>query len=234
MRQRHALQPAYVLSASPYGDTSLLLEIFTAEHGRCGLIARGARAPKSRLRALLQPLQALLLSWSDRGELGSLTAAEASAPPLMLGGERVFYAWYLNELLLRLLQRRDPHPELFAAYVQALSQLAGDSAEAALRHFELRLLAETGYGLHLPENPDEHTHYRLDADAEPYAVPPGPGSFSGRSLRNLAEGRLQDPQTLADARKILRAAIERQLGGRPLRTPRLLRELRARQEPASD
>lgn len=234
MRQRHSLQAAYVLSARPYGDTSLLLEIFTADQGRCGLVARGARSPKSRLRALLQPLQALLLSWTDRGELGSLTAAEASAPPLGLSGERVFYAWYLNELLLRLLHRRDPHPALFSVYAQTLPQLGGDEAEAALRQFELSLLAETGYGLHLPESPDEHTHYRLDAEAAPYPAPPGPGTFSGRSLRDLAEGRLQHPQTLADARKILRVAIERQLGGKPLRTPRLLRELRARQEHSSD
>lgn len=226
MGTRVSLEPGYVLSAKPYTESSLLLEVFTREHGRAGLVARGARRPKSKTRALLQVLQPLLLSWIESGELGTLTAVEAQSAGAPLKGERVFYGLYINELLLKLLQRRDPHPHLFVAYVTALAQLAGEHAEAALRLFEKSLLAETGYGLHLPDDLHADQHYRLD-DHGPHPATSGPGTFAGASLLALARDELQTPQALADARKILRAALQRVLGGRELETPKMLRALRA-------
>ena len=226
MRARIQLEPGYVLSAKPYTESSLLLEVFTRNHGRAGLVARGARGPKSKTRALLQVLQPLLLSWTESGELGTLTAAEAGGVMPPLPGERVFYGWYLNELLLRLLHRRDPHPQLYDAYATTLAQLADTQAETALRLFERDLLTEIGYGLHLPDAPDPTLHYRYDGDAEPRPAPPGPASVSGASLIALEQGLLETPQALADARKILRAALARQLGGRELETPKLMRQMR--------
>lgn len=225
-RARVQLEPGFVLNARPYSDSSLLLEVFTREQGRSGLVARGARGAKSKTRALLQMLQPLLLSWTESGELGTLTAVEAAGPPLPLSGERVFYGWYLNELLLKLLQRRDPHPLLFDAYQAALRNLAGPGAEAALRIFEKNLLAEIGYGLHLDDALDADGHYRVDADGALQACGPSPASYSGASLSALAQERLDTPQALADARRILRAALRTQLGGRELETPKMLRELR--------
>ena len=227
-RQRIEHEPAYVLHARPFGDTSLLLEVFTPQHGRCGLIAKGARAPKSRKRALLQVLQPLLLSWRESGELGTLTAVEAASAPTLLVGEPLFCAWYANELLMRLLQRRDAHPQLFAAYVCLLPRLVSD-AEAALRAFECVLLDELGYGLTLSDEIDSTATYRYDpqqgfCDAAPGDAPSA--CYAGASLIALRDDTLQASQQLQDARRLLRSALRPLLGQRPLDSAQLLRALR--------
>ncbi|MEW6166554.1 MAG: DNA repair protein RecO [Pseudomonadota bacterium] len=220
------LEPAYLLAVRPYRDTSLLLEAFTAAHGRVGLVARGVRGPKSRLRGLLQPFAPLLLSWRSAGELGTLSGAEAAGPAVALHGERVFHGWYVNELVLSLLQRHDPHPALYAVYATLLPQLAGDAAEAeiALRIFEKRLLADIGYGLPLPAAPDAACHYRYDAE---FGFEPAEDGYSGASLIALRDERFDDTAARGDARRLLRDAIRRQLGGRELKTAALLRQMRA-------
>lgn len=227
-RARIALTAAYVLTARPYQDSSLLVEIFSRDHGRVGLVARGARGPRSRYRALLQPLQPLLLSWTEAGGLGTLTGAEADGPAHALGGEPVFYAWYLNELLLKLLQRHDPHPALYEAYARSLAGLCGARAEAQLRYFELDLLAELGYALWWPEDLQPGAHYRFDPEHGPQAAPAGADSYPAEILQALAERRLEQPAQLTAARRLLREALRVQLQGRELQTPRLLRALRAR------
>lgn len=225
-QQRIQLEPGWLLNARPYGETSLLLEAFTAAHGRVGLIAKGARGPRSKTRALLQPLQPLLLSWTQRGELGALTGVEAAGAACGLQGERLFYAWYLNELLLRLLQRQDPHPASYQAYTDALAQLAGAGAEFALRVFEKRLLADIGYGLPLPEAIDPDRYYRYDEDS---GFTPVANGCSGRSLIALRDETPPDiaaEQVATELRRLMRGLIRRQLGGRELETPKLLRETR--------
>lgn len=231
MRTRVALEPAYLLNRRSYQDSSLLLEAYTRSHGRVGLIARGARGPKSKLRGLLQTFSPLLLSWSAAGELGTLTGAEAAGPPLPLSGERIFHGWYLNELLMRLLQRQDPHPALFEAYALAMQQLPGDvdAAHDALRIFERDLLAEIGYGLHLPDELAVDQHYRYHSEHGPRPVAAAEtGAYRGLSLIELREGQFSSSTTRADARRLLRAAIAAHIGDRPLETPRLLREMRAK------
>ncbi|MGH8461016.1 MAG: DNA repair protein RecO [Stenotrophobium sp.] len=227
-RVRIQLEPGYLLSARSYRDTSLLIEVFTSTQGRVGLIARGARGPRSKTRALLQVLQPLLLSWHASGDLGSLVSVESAGPPLPLCGERVFYGWYINELLLKLLQRHDPHPALFEAYATALAQLAGEHAEAALRIFEKRLLAELGYGLHLPETLLPEQRYLYDPNIGVLPAGAGGASYAGTSLIALEQETLDSPAALADARHLLHQALEVQLAGKTLETPRLLRELRGR------
>jgi DNA repair protein RecO (recombination protein O) len=226
-RARLTLEPAFVLNARPYSETSLLIEAFTRAQGRVGLVARGARSPKARLRALLQPLQPLLLSWSEGGELGTLTGAESAGPPIALSGERVFLAWYVNELLLRLLQRNDAHPGLFEAYAVALPELGGAAPEAALRIFEKRLLGEIGYGLDLPASLQAESDYEFDGENAAMEVRDG-GAFRGSSLIALRDEQFSDARALSDARKLLRRALDRQLGGRELKTRELLRQMRAR------
>jgi len=220
------LEPAYLLSVKRYRETSALLEAFTRSHGRVGLVARGARGERSRLRGVLQPFQPLLLSWHEGGELGTLRAAEPAGAAPVLRGEAVFSGWYLNELALRLLQRRDAHPLLFDAYAAALGGLGGAGAEAALRIFEKRLLAEIGYGLHLPQA-GAGEWLEPEGDGAWRVAEPGPRAYAGASLQALAEERLDSPQALRDARRLLRAALARHLGERQLRTPRLLRAMRA-------
>ncbi|MBL6750580.1 MAG: DNA repair protein RecO [Nevskia sp.] len=228
---RVELEPAYVLARRSYRETSLLLEVFTAAHGRVGLVARGVRGAKGRQSGLLQTFTPLLLSWKESGELGTLTAAEPRGVPPALSGERVFHGWYVNELLLKLLQRQDPHPQLYLDYEQALAGLAAAAPEPALRLFEKHLLAEIGYGLPLQCELEPAQVYAFDFERGPRPAPPGASGYAGASLLALRDERLSGREQLRDARRLLGGALQRQLGGRELETPRLLRALRGKLRP---
>ena len=141
MRERIALEPAFVLHHREYRDTSRILDVFTARHGRLTLFARGARGPKSKLASLLMPFRPLLVSWSGRGDSAQLTAAEPDGDTLPLPPRQVLSGFYLNELIINLTTRHDPQPKLFEDYSLSLRRLCTDVApEPALRVFEKRLL----------------------------------------------------------------------------------------------
>ncbi|TFL13766.1 DNA repair protein RecO [Pusillimonas caeni] len=148
-RRGHRIQDAagYMLHATDWKETSLIVQAFTRDHGNVAMVAKGAKRPYSVLRPVLAAFQPLSLSWSGGGEVKTLMRADcAGVRPL--GGKALMSAWYMNELLLRLLPREDPHPVLYDAYDAALEQLAGGSrAAGALRRFEWTLLNEAGYGL---------------------------------------------------------------------------------------
>ena len=234
-RVRVLLQPAYVLHRRPYRDSSLLLDVFTPEFGRVGLVARGARQAKSRGQAVLQAFQPLLLSWSGGGELASLAAVESGGPPRWLSGPALMSGLYLNELLARLLHRHDPHPDLYAAYQSALAALApAADLEPVLRIFEKRLLGELGYGLVLeheadsgrPVEADRLYAYHLGAgpvrcDSEERAMPAPALLIRGDSLLALARECLDQATRLREAKRLMRAALAAHLGGRPLASRRL-------------
>jgi DNA repair protein RecO (recombination protein O) len=220
------LQPGYILHHRPYRDTSLLLEIFTPEHGRLGLVARGARAPRSRTRGLLQPFQPLLLSWSARAELGTLHAVEADGAARLLHGTALYSGFYLNELLMRLLQRLDAHPELYRAYSEALQGLQSE-AQRPLRLFEKRLLEALGYGLLLDQEADcgaplsAEAEYIYELESGPVRADASSGAglrMPGSSLLSLAAEDLSDARSLADAKRLMRAALGLYLGERGLKT----------------
>lgn len=229
-RQRVALQPAFLLHHHPYRDTSRLLELLTRDHGRVGLVARGARAPRSALRGVLQPFRPLLVSWSLRGELGTLTGAEIAGAAPSLPAARLYSAWYINELLLRLTRRHDAHETLFDDYAAALAMLGSDSEEAAaLRVFEKRLLDALGYGLELRRTlsgaavePAGCYAFRLEQGFEEANVSDA-AAFPGASLLALADERLDDAGALRDARRLLQAALEIYLGPRPLKVREVTR-----------
>ncbi len=164
------MDKGYVLHSYPYRETSLILQVWTEKHGRMGLVAKGVRRPKSASRSVLIPFQPLSLDWFGRGELRTLKTAEPASPATPLGGSSLLSAFYLNELLLKLTTRDDPHEGLFEAYdaaiaqLRALSRMASRAAahaaaepapepareiEPILRRFELRLLQELGYALEL-------------------------------------------------------------------------------------
>jgi DNA repair protein RecO (recombination protein O) len=230
---RVLLEPAWILHHYPYRDSSLLLEILSREYGRVGLVARGARAARPRWRGQLQAFRPLLLSWSLRGELGTLTGLESRGAARVPAGRQVLSACYLNELLLRLLARHDPHPGLFAAYEQAIPGLNGN-AEPVLRVFEMRLLQELGYGLLLDREADSGRPVAADALYE-YRLERGPVRcdnvrregllLHGSSLMALHNGQLDDPLASREARRLMRAALSLYLGTRPLKTREVLREL---------
>ncbi|MDB5967925.1 MAG: recO [Hydrocarboniphaga sp.] len=230
-RARIQLAPGHVLRTQPYRETSLLVEAWTYEYGRIGLVARGSRGAKSKTRALLQPFQPLLLSWNEQGDLGALTSVEADGFAATLSGEAIFSGWYLNELLLRLLQRHDPHPALYAEYVSALARLPS-ALEPALRIFEKHLLSELGYGLQLPDDIDAQAAYRYDVEHGPMPADADAGTFSGASLIALRDEAFDaddvSRRALNDARRLLRLNLKPLLGDHELQASRLLRALRAR------
>ncbi|MFA5530498.1 MAG: DNA repair protein RecO [Thiohalomonadaceae bacterium] len=220
--ERIALQPAYVLHRRPYRETSLLVEAFTAEHGRVGLIAKGVRRGKGRLQGVLQPFHPLLLSWSGRGELRSLTDAEGRGPVPVLSGRTIYSAFYLNELLLRLTEREDPHPALFAHYGETLAALCEDE-EWALRLFERDLLSELGYGLALetdvdgePIAEDALYDYQAEIGAIRCGDVPTVRAISGRALLVLGGRVPPDEQSRREVKKLLRRVLRLYLGTRPL------------------
>ena len=230
---RATLEPAWILHQHPYRDSSLLLEVFSREYGRIGLIARGARSARSRWQNQLQMLRPVALSWTLRGELGTLTGVESRGALGVFPGRQVLCACYLNELLLRLMTRHDPHPDIFAAYEQALLML-GDNEEQALRVFEKRLLQSLGYGLLLDHEFDSGTPVQEDGLYE-YYLERGPlrrqqhsheGIFlQGSSLLSLHREDLQQPQACREVKRLMRAALALYLGARPLRTREVLRQL---------
>ena len=180
---RVPLHPCFILHQRPYRESSLIVEAFSSEHGRLGIVARGARRSRNTRRALLQPLRKVNLAWTMHRELGTLTDAESADTALPPSGSGTIAAFYINELLIRLLHRHESHPELFDAYELALRELASvqkDSQEV-LRLFEKRLLTALGYGLVLDRDvisgePIEHDrgYYFLRARTDQcrYGGPP--------------------------------------------------------------
>ncbi|WP_029890846.1 DNA repair protein RecO [Polycyclovorans algicola] len=222
---------AYVLQSRPYRETSALLELFTPEHGRVGAVGRGARAPRSRLRGALQPFALLDIGLTGGGELKTLTHADVEALPPPLSAERVLYGWYLNELLLKLLARDDPHPLLFSAYVHALEAVSGAAADSALRRFEWRLLQEVGFGLaHLPEGEGQSWRWTAQGVWQRAVAAEG---ITRATLEALAadEATLDAAQCIA-ARRLLKPVLDQALGGRKLQSSVLMRQFRTRLPPA--
>ncbi len=283
-RNHVILQPAYVLHSTPYRDTSVLLEVFTPDHGRIGLVARGVRSAKSRLRGVLQPFRPLLISWYSKGDLGTLTTAELQVEKgdtntrlggscascdvhgstsvavggrteksdrspylgVLPGAERALMSgFYLNELLLRLLHRHDPHPALFHSYDLALRKLVLEDdviLQQALRIFEKELLQDIGYGLVLDR--DVITGEPVTAEGMyRYHLEKGPermGCISaahiantlgivlhGHTLLGLAHNELARSDVLYEAKRLLRKILAVHLGQQPLRSRELYNEMLA-------
>ena len=142
--ERVQLEPAFLLHGYDYRESSRLLEFFTSEHGRLTVVAKGARRAKSKFKAVLQPFNLLQISWSG-GELPTLTAAELQNNQVRLEGNALYSGFYMNELLLRLTAKRDPHPEIFSIFKQTLRGLSGEECNIVLRLFEKGLLEALGY-----------------------------------------------------------------------------------------
>ena len=232
---RVILQPAYILHSRPYRDSSLILEVFCAELGRLSLVSKGARrrSKGGSNAALLQPFVPLLLSFSGRSEMKTLTAVEGAGSPLALRGERLFSAMYLNELLVRLLHRHDPHPLLFASYGEALGELAAaGEVESTLRRFELGLLDELGYSFSLAldglsgEGLDDDAWYHFHPDyglvAAMAGSDPARPAYAGRDLLAMAEGEFGGA-VRNTARRLMRQVLAVHLGDAPLKSRDLFR-----------
>lgn len=228
--------PAWVVHRRSYRDTSLLLELLTRDHGRVGAVARGARGQRSRWRGVLEPFQPVLVNWSGRSELATLTFAEAGGRPLRFPGTRLAGAFYLSELLLRLLRRDDPAPDVFAAYGDALTSLAAadQPEDVPLRLFEKRLLEGLGYGLLLdstadtgrPVNPGAWYRYELEHGPVETSADATGLVISGTALLALAREELPGGALRGEVQRLMRAAIGLYIGNRPLQSRALYASLR--------
>lgn len=230
--ERVEMEAAFLLHARPYRESSRILEVFSQQHGRTGIVANGARRPKSKWRSVLRPFQPLRMSWSGRGSLYTLRSAEPTSEPFDINGLALMSAYYLNELLIMLMHRRDAHPNLFAHYGAALAGLANEGEpEKVLRRFEVLLLAEIGYGLVVTEDVVDQQplvadrRYEYVIDRGPVPVEPddaGDLVFSGADLLAIGRGEFSDQSQLRNAKRLLRPLLNWALGGKRLRTREVL------------
>ncbi|HEY3488379.1 MAG TPA: DNA repair protein RecO [Gammaproteobacteria bacterium] len=232
--QRVLLQPSYILHQRDYRNTSAILEILTRDHGRVSIVAKGIKAASgSQRRGLLQPFLPLLISYAGKYELCTLTAVEAAGDDhSRLQGQALFSGFYLNELLMYLLQRGDPHEQLFRDYADTVSRLKSQEAcEPVLRRFEMCLLQELGYGLALEA--EAITHHPIDPANRYYYDPlRGPVSVesvtsrqlptvSGACLQALAHADFSDRRYWAEMKILMRSVIGHHMDGRPLNSREL-------------
>jgi DNA repair protein RecO (recombination protein O) len=226
-----ALEPAYLLHAIPYRNTSLLASFFTLNHGLVQAVVRGARGEKSKLRGVVQSFSSLEISWYGKGELVTIQKIEPAGITRSLSGDAVFYGLYLNELMLRLWRHRLPDEDLYYAYEAILKTLhVNGTSERPLRVFEKKLLRALGYDLQLTL---EYQTGLLVEAKNWYRFSPDRGAerienahthqdlFSGASLLALEQEQLESPEHLSDAKRITRSALARLLGDRPLKSREL-------------
>ncbi|HQR53870.1 MAG TPA: DNA repair protein RecO [Burkholderiales bacterium] len=229
-------EPAFILHRYPWKETSLVLEAFSRQWGRVALVARGARRPASALRSALRAFEPLELSWFGRSELRTLHAAERVGGFPFLRGTALMCGFYLNELILRLVPRDDPHERLYLAYETTLRRLGeGTAAEPALRGFEKYLLQELGYAMPLaveagsgaPIEAGERYHYEIERGPVRAAADTAENRLElrGKTLLDLVADDYSDPHTLQQSKLLMRTLISHYLGDRPLYSRQLLRDL---------
>ena len=230
-----------------WSESSLIVDLFTRDAGRVAVAAKGAKRPTSSLRAVLMPFQRINVSFGrgardeSASDIRNLRGAEWGGGVPTVGGEALLSGFYLNELLLKLLAREDPHPALWDAYAATLPHLGGDAESAALRAFELVLLAETG---HLPDLArttstqqalDPVRRYLLRPEAGLIDVRNGDDAAIGGAhfialqaavaARNLDDLRAACRPVSQALRRQLRHWIAYHLGGAPLRTREVMLDL---------
>jgi DNA repair protein RecO (recombination protein O) len=232
---RQDAQAAFVLHSYPFRETSLIVETYSRDHGRIAMVARGARRSRSSLRGVLLAFQPLLLSWSGKRELRTLIRAEWQGGYAPLRGQSLICGFYLNELLLKLLPRDDPHEELYAVYEGTLAAL-GEGADqfALLRRFELALLRELGYAVILDRDVEQdepvarERSYAYIVERGPVVARSAAGigvELSGQTLIDMQSGQFTNAVTQQQSKALMRALINHHLGNQVLHTRQLLRDL---------
>jgi DNA repair protein RecO (recombination protein O) len=234
-RNRHQDEPAFVLHAYPFRETSLIIETFSRSHGRLAIVARGARRPRSSLRGVLMNFQPLSLSWFGKGEVRTLHSAEWQGGQPYLQGTALMCGFYLNELLLNLLARDDPHEQLFDYYRATLYRLAHETDHAAtLRCFERHLLQELGYALVLDREAGSGKAIQTELCYR-YVVERGPLPDNGdartglpvlgKTMLDMAVDEYADPVTAQQSKQLMRMLLNHLLGGKVLLTRELIKDL---------
>ncbi|WP_084255708.1 DNA repair protein RecO [Pasteurella testudinis] len=238
-------QRGFVLHRRPYNETSLLVDLFTEESGRLTVLAKGARAKRSALKSLLQPFTPLLLRWTGKGDLKILTKAEAVSLALPLEHTALYSAFYINELVCRVIENETPYPQLFQDYLHCLTALAASqstltgqntqakSVEPFLRKFEFQLLQTLGYGvdfLHcagsgLPVEPQMSYQYRAEQGFIASLLKNNQTFYGDELLifASLAFDKLgaEQKHILQAAKRFTRMALKPYLGSQPLKSREL-------------
>jgi len=235
--QRIQNEPAWLLHHRPFRDSSQILDILSLDQGRLAVVAKGSRGAKSKLRGILRPFLPLQLSWFIRSDLGTLTGAEMNGAPLSLSGDALLSGYYVNELILKLLHRHDPQPEIFAAYSRTIECLA-ESQDVApyLRQFEIELLRILGYALNLdhdtettePLRPQQQYEYRVEQGLVPVSDRDGPMVFRGAEIDAIRNQQFADAAVLKNAGSLLRNVIAYHLDGKELKSRKVLKDMRNR------
>ncbi len=226
---------AFVLHSHPFRETSLLLDVYSREHGRLAIVARGARRPRSALRGVLMGFQPLRLSWFGKGEVRTLHSADWQGGQPYLQGTALMCGFYLNELLVNLLARDDAHEQLFDYYQATLYRLAHETDHAAtLRCFEKHLLQELGYALALetealgdePVQIEKNYRYLVERGPLPEAdEAQGALKISGKTLLAMAADDYRDPVVAQQSKQLMRMLLNHHLGGKTLHTRELIKDL---------
>ncbi|GHD40052.1 DNA replication and repair protein RecO [Marinobacter persicus] len=222
-------EPAYVIHRRPWRESSLLVDLFTLNHGRMAVVARGATGARSPLKAQLQPFQPLLVDWRGRSDLKTLVQVDVRPAEPPTRTRALYSGLYINELLQRILPEADPHPQLFASYIEALQALAGLPADAdvepVLRVFERAFAQALGYDFAWDQATDTgelvqpNGHYGYDP-AQGVISPDNPDALlrqlPGSALLALAAGDLTSGQARKTAKQVMRVLVDYLLQGRPL------------------
>jgi DNA repair protein RecO (recombination protein O) len=235
--RRVELEPAYLLHQRDWRDSSRIIEFYARDHGRIALFAKGVRRPGSGLGAVLRPFVPILLTWQGSGDGGTLITAEAPSVTSPVAPACLMSGFYLNELLLKLLGREDPHPDVFEFYGATLRQLGDPAAERlALRLFEKRFLDALGFGIDYAhclatgDGVQSERYYRVDPQQGVVGETTAshPAAISGEDLLALAGESLCSEAQLLMARRLLGSTLEAVLDGRELHSRRVARAVKTR------
>ena len=236
MAHRVQHQESYIMHTRPYSESSLLIDAFSRDYGRVSLLAKGVRRVKSKIRGMLRPFQPLFLSWSGKGELQTLTGAETNYSIRVLDQSGWLCGCYMNELLIRLLHKFDPHETLFDHYSDTLALIEqGNSLQVVLRIFEKRLLKEIGYGLVLTHDVKnnqpvlEHRTYRYFPDSGPTlsdnSEMESVWMVGGTTLLALENEKFSNSLQLTQSKHLMRALLNQSLQGKVLKSRSILQNL---------
>lgn len=227
-------QRGFVLHRREYSESSLLVDFFTENHGRITLLAKGARRPRSPLKSVLQPFTPLLLKWTGKGDLKTLTKAEPASLTLPMQTLALYSGFYVNEVLARVLENHTAYPELFQHYLHCMTKLASqpNEIEPILRTFEFQTLQALGYGINfthcaatgLPVEPQMTYQFR-ESEGFIASLLQNNHTFIGKDLLAFSEMDFSEKDTLHSAKRFTRIALKPYLGSAPLKSRELFQSI---------